>query len=409
MPYQRLGPGGSPGGQPAITAQVQGPSLPLPEPSDIALIPWPAANTYTTLNIYPRGGNDYSQFFSDPCPSCGNIHHLWSRDPFFTCFAGTGATAHAAGWPPTPYQTNIVAQDLPSGDLNDVIYAGSFFVAVGRNTLVYTQDGLTWQKPVQPVLAGNWQCLTGNSTTAPTIIVMVGYNDYGQGIVARSTDARSGWGYISMPTGTGPLNFVYWDGSQFIIVGRNCAFNSTDGITWTAVTGMPAGNWVSIAYDGSTTYIAIDSTGKTVSASAVGSLIASTAIPVPVSDIVYSTVNATFVAVGPSAACYTGNGVLWTSQTIPAGSYNAVINDGVNVIAIGTGVLATTTNLTAWTARTMPSAVAIYTDVYNLGTGLYVAVAQGAIAAVSLNRVTWTATTPKCGYELLRAGLVVET
>ena len=81
----------------------------------------------------------------------------------------------------------------------------------------------------------------------------------------------------------------------------------------------------------------------------------------------------------------------------------------MNVIAIGTGVLATTTNLTAWTARTMPSAVAIYTDVYNLGTGLYVAVAQGAIAAVSLNRVNWTATTPKCGYELLRAGLVVET
>ncbi len=403
MPLLSLAPGLKPGGNPIAGVPGPVPGVPLVQASRINMSPSPGQNLYPVLNIYPRGGTDYSQFFSDICPNCGKIHHLWSRDPSFTCFAN--------GQPGVPFFTNIVPSDLPSGDINWLIWANSMFLGVGRNTIVYAEDGQTWKRDAAPPLKGNWQTITGNASvgaSGATAWVMAGYDDFGNGIIAYSTDPRTGWVYIVPPANTGPLVYSYWDGTNFILLGKNTLLSSTDGKTWTAQT-IPAGKWTCIAYNGSNLYVAIDLAGQTMKGATLAAMALSTATIAGIVDIVYGP-SSTFVAVGANSGCVTTtDGVTFTAQTIAAGTYTALIYDGTNLVAVGIGVIATSTNGTAWSAQTPPSASAFYDDVQNVGTNQYATAGFGAVAAYSTNRTAWAAETMKVGYDVLRAGLVVET
>ena len=118
-----------------------------------------------------------------------------------------------------------------------------------------------------------------------------------------------------------------------------------------------------------------------------------------------------FAGVGASVCYTTVDGVTWMSRTIGAGTYYGITATTANLIAIGTGVGAYSTDGTTWNAMTMPSATAKYQCVCRglrcLDHG-YRRPRRGCRSTPPTSR-TWTAITPKCGYEYVRAGKVVES
>lgn len=100
------------------------------------------------------------------------------------------------------------------------------------------------------------------------------------------------------------------------------------------------------------------------------------------------------VAVGNNF-CYTSdtNGNTWTSRTIPAGVYQAVIWNGSGLVAVGTNVCATSPDGITWTARTIPAG----SWRYMIWTGTQFLAIRSDLNAntcvTSPDGITWTART----------------
>jgi hypothetical protein len=351
---------------------------------------------FASLNAYPRNAFDASNYFTDICPNCALVHHIYSLAPF-TCHSGTAATA---SWPGTTFQPVLVVDDLPTGDYVCITKGANAYVAIGPDVISYSFDGMTWAQTQIPT--GNWQCgAFGNSK-----FLAIGYDDFYNGIIASSTSGVAGWALVSLPSGIGQLVDAVWNASNlFVAVGPNTCITSPDGTTWTKRT-IPAGNWTAVGYNGSSLYMAIDTSGKVATSPDGTTWTLKTAIGVPVNELAWG--NSLFCVVGPSSACYTSvDGVAWVSRTIAAGSYSGIINDGTQFVAVGNGVCATSTDGTTWSAQTIGAGN--WQDVVNNGTGFYAAIGYSAIAASSYNRTLWTSRTITGGWEKIKAGKIIES
>jgi hypothetical protein len=389
MPYILLGPGQEPGDPPIFRGPLDVlPIRGLQTPPD-----------YATVNIYPRNGTDRTNYYSDICPNCGLVHHLYSIQPYL-CYAGTV-------WG-KPFLTNVVLSDIPSGDLMGIVWGKSNYVAVGANCCVTAPDAQTWT--LRKIPNGNWQRVAFGGGKH----VAVGYTDAYDGIIAYSSDGGLTWTVAQTLTGNSwsPLADVIWDGAQFVTSGYNCVYTSSDGITWTE-RSVPAGIWKALAYNGTNLYIAVDGqkAQAMTSADAVTWALATVGaanLPVALNALTYG--RSVFAGVGASVCYTTVDGVTWTSRTIGAGTYYGITATTANLITVGTGVGAYSTDGTTWNAMTMPSATAKYQGISaDPAASITAAIGLSAVGAYSTNLTAWTASTPKCGYEYVRAGKVVES
>ena len=197
-------------------------------------------------------------------------------------------------------------------------YANGRFVAVsasGGNS-AYSVDG------------ANWSAMTGLSSANA-------YVGVASGAISTTT-------YYVTVAGTAATTVAYY---------------STNGTSWTAMTGLPSGTWTSVAYG-----------------------------------------NGRFVAIGNgTATAYSSNGTAWsTGGSVTSANYVAIAyGTGPSrfvAIAGGTGLNSATaysTDGSAWTTGALPQ-TAYWTSIA-WGNGRFVAVAQGGTAtAYSTDGITWT-------------------
>jgi hypothetical protein len=96
-----------------------------------------------------------------------------------------------------------------------------------------------------------------------------------------------------------------------------------------------------------------------------------------------------FAAVGASAAATSPDGVTWTSRTIPAGSYFAITYDGTNFIAIGNNISATSPDGITWTSHSIPVAATFFGITSNGSRAVAIRTNQSLTS--DDHGVTWTA------------------
>lgn len=353
---------------------------------------------FASLNVYPRNGTDSSNYLSDPCPTCGNIHHLYSLAPF---------TCSASGQPGTKYIPALAGSDLASGDMAWIEYGKNLFVAVGCDMAVSSWDGRKWARNAIP--SGQWQTVCFNGSN---LFIAGGYDQWYGGIIASSPDGIN-WAQGVLPAGLGLIMFLLWDGAQFIGLGTNTAIYSAAGTTWTKV-AIASGAWGPVQYNGSNLYVALDYAGQ-VSTSADGRTWVLKA-PLPAGSLPQDMAwgSSKFVAIGYNSLCLTStDGITWAARTIPAGNYTCVRWDGAQFVAVGNGVCATSTDGIVWTARaTMPS-TGYFTDVNFRTTpanaAMYAAVGLAMAIASGTNGQIWAARSAVGGWEVLKANKIIES
>ncbi len=125
------------------------------------------------------------------------------------------------------------ANGVTPNQLNDVIFAGGKFVAVGINqTILSSSDGVTWTRVTFP---------TGNSLTGiahnGARYVTCGYrfnNTTQKGLAAYSDDGTN-WTLVNIDTGLAQFWGIAHGAGRFVAVGDGgIIYSSADGVTWTA-------------------------------------------------------------------------------------------------------------------------------------------------------------------------------
>ena len=262
--------------------------------------------------------------------------------------AGTGTTAKLPGtvWLPSNPATI-------TGSFYAVAHSGTGYAAAGDGGMIFTSpDGATWSR-----ITSSSSPIYRGMIYAAGRFVAVGSG----GTVRYSTDNGATWSAGTSGT-TNQLNSVLHDGTRFVAVGASSTvIVSTDGgATWTAaatvtagksLTGLaykPAGNYVTVASDG-TVYSTADATTGAWTAGTSGTTN-------QFNSVAY--VNSLFVAVangGHIRTSSTGAGT-WTSVTNSnTANLNAVAFAGTTYVAVGGNTLLTSTDAATWTAGSIQS------------------------------------------------------
>ena len=174
-----------------------------------------------------------------------------SRSPTRSVVVGDGGTVlhstDGAGW------TSLTLPD--TRPVNDVLWIGDRFIAVGDGGIFESADGLDWAL-VSVANSLNLRELTQGGG----LVVAVGTG----GRVFYSTNAVS-WSMVSVPGAVLPPNFtgVHWNGSLYVAVSPTGIHTSPDATTWTAQTS-PANDLSAVAGDGARTF-AVGNQGNLVS------------------------------------------------------------------------------------------------------------------------------------------------
>lgn len=169
----------------------------------------------------------------------------------------------AVGWAPGGNARGISSADgqtwgnagivFSSNALNSITYGNGLFVAVGMNGAVQTSpDGSTWTIRTSP--AYHWRSVT----YSPTLDRFVAVAQGGAGGRAMYSDDGINWTDVALP-GAAPNGHWYgvaWsaDDSRFVAVGWTTtgvttpAMFSSDGTSWTTVTGTTGDQWTDVAY-----------------------------------------------------------------------------------------------------------------------------------------------------------------
>lgn len=245
--------------------------------------------------------------------------------------------------------------------LNDVVWNGSRFVAVGDSgTLITSSDGLSWS--------------SGRSGTTNRLNAIIW--DGSQflaagdgGTLIRSTDGLS-WTALNAGT-AGDLNALVWSGSSYVaggqLAGTPLLLWSSDGQTWHTVTAeLGTGRYVyDIAWSGNqfaaTTVLAQFPQSGTVLTSADG--VNWSAIPVSTSSlssfsIVWTGKN--FVAGATTGTVLVSpDGVNWQTEDTGSSSHLWAVGwNGLNLIAAGnTGLVGSLDQGLSWQTANTPTGI----------------------------------------------------
>ncbi len=74
---------------------------------------------YHLVNVYPRGGSDSSNFFTGPCPNCGQIHHIYSAGGYW---------CYGLGSPGVPIDGNLVFTDFNNDAWSKVLQTAGYVI-----------------------------------------------------------------------------------------------------------------------------------------------------------------------------------------------------------------------------------------------------------------------------------------
>lgn len=153
--------------------------------------------------------------------------------------AGTIITSTNDGSSWTRQTSNTVEQLL------DVTYhtTPDVFVALGYNTLLYSQAGTSWTAST----TGANTYLRGSAFNASTLCVVVG--DSGTILSSTYSSGFGAWSAASSIPTSQNLNSVVFGDSIFVAVGNGgTIITSSDGSTWTARTSATASNLYDVKY-----------------------------------------------------------------------------------------------------------------------------------------------------------------
>ena len=299
-----------------------------------------------------------------------------------------------------------------SNTLNSVCYGNNLFVAVGASgTIIYSSDGAVWNKSTSSVLltltsviyAPNITSYVATSTTG-SIINSANANTWQTVVSGGDGTYNALLNPPSFTTGTNEsLNAIAYHGGTIVVVGNlGTIITSTDGNVWTAQDSMTDRNLTGISWsndqwiasgDYSIVIISVDAVNwifgftDTIRAAAhntgvwvfvgdggaiyrssgayANNLVQATSVGTTenIYDVIYSTVDNKFIAVGANGTILTSqSGNAWIQQTIssPTGyDLNKIVYDSTNLryIAVGEhGTILTCNNMdpnttvSTWTA-----------------------------------------------------------
>ena len=333
-----------------------------------------------------------------------------------------------------------------SNTLNSICFGNGLFVAVGANgTIIYSSDGFVWNKSLTSIFleltsvtyaGGTITSFIATSTTGNIIIspdaatwssVTSGTSEglYGIGYDSNFIVAVGNAGTIvtsangtswtlqtytqsytsngSTVTATLPTSYnlksANWVYDRWVVTGEySTVLTSTDGMLWSygftdTFRAMAHNNtlWAIVGDGGIIYYINTTLTSNT-------PVITTSPTQNNLYDVLYSTHDAQFVAVGANGTIITSiNGISWSTKT--SGTTNnlrRIIYDSVHdlYIAVGdAGTIITSNDAITWTTRT--SGVTANLNGIGLwaGTTTYIAVGQSGTALTSQNGITWVTRT----------------
>ena len=181
-------------------------------------------------------------------------------EPLMSCLRRIVLTLVWIGWLPMPTQALTWTQQTSNttSQLEDVIWSGTQFAAVGRDgTIVTSPDGEAWT--VQTSHAGETTYLRDVAWSGAQFVA-VGGPETGAQVIVTSPDGVTWTPRTS--NATYALNSVIWGGTQFVAVGGNGTIvTSPDGVTWTArtVTVEETTHLIDVAWNG-TQFVAVGGT-----------------------------------------------------------------------------------------------------------------------------------------------------
>ena len=312
----------------------------------------------------------------------------WSPALGIFCAVGHGATNRIMTSPDginwtsrTPAQANNLNYVIWSPELNLFAVTSQD----GVNRVQTSPDGINWTVRVAPAKLWNslsyspslhMFCATADDTlTTSNVMTSVdGITWTQQTSASAGAFRRSAW---SASLGM----FVTVSYSNYI------SMYSTNGSTWTTVAFSSVAQWGAVCWSDTLGIFLASSTA--VSQVAIWDGIVPT-FPNLIKHADYSA--SKYVAVGISKCFTSTNGVMWTSQTIPAGTYNSVAYSSTLAlwVAVGASVCASSPDGITWTARTI-TAQTWQDVVWSATLSLFVAVSSdgGNKVITSTNGLTW--------------------
>ena len=266
--------------------------------------------------------------------------------------------------------------------LLDIVWTGTEFVAVGLDGVTYqSDDGLAWTFNASPVI----EDLIGLATS-PTQLIAVGE----AGTLVNSTDGGVNW-ITQVSSTSSTLNSVAYNGSSlYVAVGNSgTVITSSDGINWLVGTSGSAANLKSVRWDGAV-FTAVGS-GGVILTSANGTAWSLQTSGVTNGLEATEKLGGQWLAVGEAGTILTSPAATaWTKRSSgPTNLLVGVADVGTQFVAVGAGgTLMTSPTGAVWTLRTSP-VNAIFNSVAG-SDSLIIAVGDGGAAVKSTGGVTWT-------------------
>lgn len=251
----------------------------------------------------------------------------------------------------TSWSLQLPEASLTQDLLNDILWDGSRFIAVGGNfsaeVILTSGNGVTWTASDNGAAYGGLKSIAYNGSTYVAV-----------GISGRILSSPDGANWTSRTSGVsyGNLNKVIWADTQFVAVGGyNDIITSPDGITWTSrLSGAyPNSSLQSVAWNGSTLVAVGRAPSVILSSQDAGATWASDTIPSEPRDVIWA--NGLFLVTGYTSYTYTSdNGIDWTTNSptgiVVPGYLSFIEWDGTQFVSNITNLVYTSTDGIAWDA-----------------------------------------------------------
>jgi hypothetical protein len=246
--------------------------------------------------------------------------------------------------------------------VQDAIWDGTQYVAVGGGQTLTSTDFITWTYRDVPTYANYFRIAYGAGETAPYVAITENR------IAISSTDGITWTSRLASSAGANEMTDLIYANGIYVAVGDNNAdlaeydgyiITSTDGVTWTGrtpSTGTTNGRRINgVAWNGTYFLAATDSIGLQYSTD--GTTWVTGSLPTTQDCVdVEAISDGTALLMGENGTFYTStNGTTWTSRT------DALISSSANKVAYfsgnwyiatddATNAFAYSSNFTTWTA-----------------------------------------------------------
>ena len=307
----------------------------------------------------------------------------------YSSIDGVTWTARTSALPSAPRQLGPITEGVSGATFSGT----QFFVLGNYGSITTSLDGTAWARRSTGTVAD-----LGGLIHDGTRWVATGSG----GTVLTSTE---GTAWTQLTTGSSAdFNRLAFNGTRYVTVGFNGIYHSTNLTTWTAVAGTTSDRWTALAY-GNGRFIACNSAtllGTRISTDGV-TWTAATGLPAGTggntTTLLFANNQFVMLTAGfgttPSRVLTSPDGTAWTNRTpsdLPAGIglESIAYGNGRFVILPGNRTSYTSTDAVTWTTNSLPSAFSL-TRVTFLGNQFVARSSEiGARAYVSSDGANWT-------------------